>query len=1257
MSTLQRHIPELALEWAKQAPLDRWRAIDGTLCYADISGFTAMAEQLAQRGRVGGEELVETLSWTFSQMLDIAHARGGSLVKFGGDALLLFFPRDVCGDAHAIQAASSAVEMRKALRKAADISTLVGPLQLSISVGLHSGSVDFFLVGASHRELIILGRAANKVIETEGAANAHEIVVSTNTADLLPKRATKLRGDGELLLRWRKAPVPALDSIDVSNYDESLVRSLFPAELANHLARGAPDPEHRVACIAFLRFSGTDTILATVGPSELAQSLQATVACVQDVLIDEGVTLLAIDFDNDGGKFFLVAGVPYAHEDDEGTMLRALRRIMDADLPLPLQAGVNRGHVFAAEVGTLRRAAFSAMGDTTNTAARITAQTPVKSIYTHPAVLDECLTRFDTAHAGPLTMKGKTAPQFVYRVGEALGLREREGLRAEAFIGREAALLELQSAVANAVDGRGGVISVVGETGLGKTRLLEEATRKLADQHIIRLRAEPYGANSPYRIFRDAVRSILGIKRGSNRSMRAALERSVAHLDPALCPWLPLIGDVAHIEVASTPEVDAIEPEFRPNRLADTLIAVLTLSRPGLVTLTVDDTHWCDEASAVLLGQLEKAAVNRAWLVLLTRRDTDSGHRAKIGATVNIGPMPNDEIRHLVQTITDAAPLLPAVAEKIVERAAGYPLFAIEIVRAVREFGSLDTLPESLEATLTTQVDTLDRPARRLLGYGAVLGHSFSLELLEELLVSEGHGFDAGILARLQDFLVADGEGRLRFRNGLLRDTIYSGLSYRLRNRLHRHAGVALEARSEDPQSIADTLAVHFSRGEDYDQAWRYALLAGHRAKERYANADAARDFEIALTVAGHCKDLDSRDILETWMALGETRELARRLDDAFDAYRRALRLTRHDPVGRAELMYKRAWAKYEAGLFSSALRDITTGSKLLIPLATSPAERKLARLEALRAGVYYFQDRPRKAVQAAEKAIGIARASKDKESLVRSLWVIELANVSLRGPGDGHHLWEAMEVARAIERPGLQAVTAMNFGVLDSYAGRWDQAVQWFTEAHTLFAEVGNDIDAAYCDVNTAEIRVSQHRLDEAEPKLTEAMRIMRAAQFSEGISTIEIEQARICLQRDRLEDAITLSSSAAAQLELVGQHYFVLQALLVKANALVRNGDPKIALQQVDEAVGAIGDEAVHLKAKTAAVRAQAYMALGRIDEAAAEVEVGLDAAELQNLPHDQAVLLTIRHDLDEKRGVTPDPADLKQAHVIFDTLGVVL
>src|SRR5262245_46255570 len=178
-------------------PERRWRVVDGSLCFADISGFTALSERLARRGRVGAEELVETLSGVFSGMLDIAAERGGELLKFGGDALLFLFQ----GPDHAGAAAGAAAEMRRDLRRAAALPTAVGRLRLSLSVGVHSGDVALFLVGAPTRELLVLGPSVGATLAAEHAANAGQILVTTATAVRLPNSATTPHDSDHRLLR------------------------------------------------------------------------------------------------------------------------------------------------------------------------------------------------------------------------------------------------------------------------------------------------------------------------------------------------------------------------------------------------------------------------------------------------------------------------------------------------------------------------------------------------------------------------------------------------------------------------------------------------------------------------------------------------------------------------------------------------------------------------------------------------------------------------------------------------------------------------------------------------------------------------------------------------------------------------------------------------------------------------------------------------------------------------------------------------
>src|SRR6516164_3664026 len=150
---LDAYVPRMAAEWDLDAPGVLWRESDATCCFVDISGFTALSERLARRGRIGAEELTEVLNFVFGKMLAVAYEKGGSLLKFGGDALLLaFFEGD-----HAVLGSQAAVAMRAALREARTFPTSVGRLNLRMSVGVHSGRFQFFRVGASHKELLVAG--------------------------------------------------------------------------------------------------------------------------------------------------------------------------------------------------------------------------------------------------------------------------------------------------------------------------------------------------------------------------------------------------------------------------------------------------------------------------------------------------------------------------------------------------------------------------------------------------------------------------------------------------------------------------------------------------------------------------------------------------------------------------------------------------------------------------------------------------------------------------------------------------------------------------------------------------------------------------------------------------------------------------------------------------------------------------------------------------------------------------------------------
>jgi class 3 adenylate cyclase/tetratricopeptide (TPR) repeat protein len=1227
--SLRRHIPELAVEWARAEPDRPWKRVPGTLCFADISGFTALAERLALRGRSGGEELIETLSRVFATMIDIAHAHGGVLLKFGGDALLLFFD----GDDHARRAAGAAVEMRRALR-AANTRSSVGPLALSMSVGLHSDDVVFFLVGASHRELIVAGAAATTVIATEGAARSGEILASAATAAQLPATAT-VAHDEHFVLRWRRSPLREPRPRRAVDAAAESIAALFPRALGRHLAT-PPEAEHRIACIAFARFGGIDAMLRERGPDAVAAALQATVAVVQDELDRHGVSLLAIDADRDGGKFFLGSGVPFAHEDDEGVMLRALRRIVDRATPLPLQIGVNRGHVFVAEVGARDRAAYSAMGDTTNVAARICAKTPSGAIYAHPSVLDQSLTRFEAHDAGPFAFKGKAQPMLVYAVGAEIGLRQHEGVNVETFVGRTAELAALRGALADP----GHVVAVGGAAGIGKSRLLDTGLADARPGTVVRFRAEPYGSTAPFRLLHDPLRRLLGLDGADS----AALLRLVGDRATAQLPWASLIGEALGIAVEASPDVHVLQGGFRAERRAHATIALLAALHPDApLVFVVDDAQWADAASSEWLAHLARECRARRWSLVVAHRDGGGGFRPAADVGIDLTPMTDLDVRRLVELATEAAPLRTHDVDEIVRRAGGNPLFAIEIVRASRDAGSLDAVPETLEATLTSHIDALDPPARKLLRTAAVLGRSFPRGLLETLV----DGVDADALARLGDFLDVDA-AQIRFRSAMVRDTTYAAVAFRQRAAQHAAAGTALErAQSAD----VDALALHFSRAGDAPRTWRYARLAAARARASYANADAARYYEMALAVAPKLDALDTAAHVETWMELGDTRELANLFDGSLDAYRRAMRVAGDDPTTQANVLFGRARAKERAGQFTSALRDLTSGLRRVDAIDTAAAAAARARLRSFAAMVTFGQDRPRRAREIALAAAAEARAANERVALGRALIVIDLAQIALDGPGDGAYLEEALAIFESIGDLRMQANVRANLGFLNAHACRWNEAVAWLESGRALDLRTGDDVGGAYAGINIGEILVNQRRYRDAQVLLGESRRAMVAAEFDEGVAFVDIQIARIALARGVRGEAIELMRRTAAEFDRLQKPAFALEATVVLADALIAD-DATQALDAIDRAARAAGADATFARPKTARVRARALAALGRNDAALAEIDRGLTAARTQRARYDEALLLAARADIGAQNGTD----DVERATAIFDELGVV-
>ena len=655
---------------------DHWQA-DGTTVFVDISGFTKLSERLARRGREGAEDITEAINACFGPLLSIAIDQGGSLLKFGGDALLLLFDTED----HLMRACGAAGEMRRTLRTVGRIDLPGARVNLRMSVGIHTGPLDLFLVGDSHREMIVAGPAASEVVATESSAGAGQILLSAATVRALGSGHVGQRvGQRGLLTRFPSDLEPVIDARPRISDVDAMVEAI-PLGLRSRLEAFDLSPEHRMATIAFVQFTGTDDLVRHSGPDAAATALHQLVSTIQACVDDLQVGFLGSDVSADGGKIILTTGVPTNTGNDEERMLYALRRIARADLPLPVRMGVNRGPVFAGPVGTARRRTYTVMGDAVNLAARLMARAETAQVVATPSVLDESDTLFATEPLEPFRVKGKSEPVTAVLLGRRTGLR-RVGAELDPFplVGRDAELAVLTDALGRAVQGEGSFIDMVGEAGIGKSRLMEEMRARATDVLCIGGTCETYSASTPYFVWREVLRDAIGAGwDDSDAEVIVRLESLVERLDPSLMPWLPMLVIPFDVSMAPTPEVEAVAVEFRRPRMFEVVTQFLGVLLHGPTLAEFDNAHFMDEASCALLEHLSERVGEHPWLFCVMRQEHRGGFsgREESATVTRLEPSPIDAeaARSLALTATEDAPMGPALLDSLADRSGGNPQY------------------------------------------------------------------------------------------------------------------------------------------------------------------------------------------------------------------------------------------------------------------------------------------------------------------------------------------------------------------------------------------------------------------------------------------------------------------------------------------------------------------------------------------------------------------------------------------------------
>jgi len=1167
---LRPYVSGLALQWLETTPTARHRRVPGSLAFIDISGFTALTERLASKGKVGAEEMSDLLDATFAKLLAEAYGYGASLVKWGGDAVLLLFE-----DAeHAALAARAAYEMRRTMRQIGRLRTSVGVVQLRMSVGINSGEFDFFMAGERHHELLTGGPAATTTALMEQAAEAGEIVVSRATAELLPSSCLgDVKGDGVLLrsapkvARRSRAWVPSSEPADPGDFVDPAIRDQLLTEVG--------DCEHRQVAVGFVEISGVDDLLARQGPGAVGAALHDLIAIVQEECAHHAVTFWETDISADGFKIMLVAGAPRSTGHDEEGMLRATRTILDRyDGPVRVRIGVNCGRVFSGGFGPYFRRTWSVKGDAVNLAARVMGKAQPGTLVATEALLRRVSCTVEAELLPPFMVKGKRHP---VRAAVLLAVKAGRADVASAtlFAGRRAELDMLLDAVRAANHGTGGGVAITGDPGIGKSRLVDHASSRFADSTLVlRSFADPYESATPYFVVRRLLRAAVRLEPDASEErvidrIRRLVAREAAHL----LPWLPLLVVPFGAELTDTAETRDIQEQFRPARTQSLVVELLSAVLKGTTVFLVDDVHNSDDASAGMVARLATEAKSRRWLVIVVGRSMPPSLDDGTFDERALPALSPDEAETLVLGAPGGERLVPHVVRAIVERGEGNPLFLHALTGATMS-SQVEDLPSTIEEILSAQIDALAPMERRLLRATSVLGVRFDEQLVTELLGESPSDFQWQAVAQ---FLVRHADGSRRFRTTLARDVAYEGLPFRQRVELHGLAASALEARSRiDGDDRAEALSLHCLAAQRYGDAWHYSRLAGDRARRQYANTEALTFQERARVAARKVPGLPAIALAELLESMGDVHARLAEMDAAVAAYREARRLAPDQPALRARAALGIALAATKGAAPSKALRWFSIADRDAGIGSGAEEDGALAVLRGRamveRAALRYRQSRHAESIALCKHAVEVAQVEGAEFVFGRALHLLDANEVALGRAASGGRLWEALALFERCGDFSWQAAVWNHLGIHAYYESQWSRAVECYERTRELRLRVGDEWGALVGAANVAEILIDQGKHAEGEALAREALRVWRALGTPGDIGFAATLMARACAWDGRFVEAAGFLDEALTNYTASGAAIAAAETRLQAADLSILQGQPGTARTSLDEAITAL-------------------------------------------------------------------------------------
>ncbi len=573
---------------------------------------------------------------------------------------------------------------------------------------------------------------------------------------------------------------------------QALIAAAIPAPLIEKMRAAKLTGERKPVTALFADVVGSTSLAEQMDAEDWTQIINEAFELMSRAIFRYEGTIAQLQ----GDALLAFFGAPVAHEDDPERAVRAaLDMVRETDefarqlkqehgIEFRIRAGVNTGPVIVGNVGSDLRYEYTALGDAVNVAARVQSSAEPGSVVISGATQQFVSTTFDFADLGDVELKGKADAVRLYRV---LGLRATPGRRrglesvglSSPMVGRATELDTLRQLHTVAGAGRGRLAALLGEPGLGKTRLLAELRAlvqrggpegRAAQRGWVEGRCVTYGRGLPYHLVLDLLRSMLDLPlAGTETDLRPALEERLSSLlgeDAS-----DVVAYLAHLFALPLSVAEAERVQLDPETLQGRYVAALArvvraLTAEGPLVLVLEDIHWADPASVEVMAQLVPLLTTMPVLMLFVgRAETDAPGwrlvtqpRSLFGdamTEIRLQPLGNEDSRELVSNLLEIESLPEKVRNQILERSEGNPFFVEEVIRMLIGRGAIVRsgdgwtadesiyrveIPETLHGLLLARIDQLPDSAKRSLRVASVIGRQFPVRVLQEVLATAGPG-------------------------------------------------------------------------------------------------------------------------------------------------------------------------------------------------------------------------------------------------------------------------------------------------------------------------------------------------------------------------------------------------------------------------------------------------------------------------------------------------------------------------------------